>query len=267
MIADTHVHSSYSTDSEARMEATVRRAVEIGLPVLTFTDHIDWDYPVDGLTFDFDISRYMEEIESLQKKYAGKIELLKGVELGLQPQLKDRYEKLLRDYPFDFAIGSQHLVNNMDPYYPETFEGKTDAEVYLDYFHDMLEDVRAFHSFDSMGHLDYVVRYGKSKAHSYSYRAYAEIIDEILKLLVKYNIAIELNTCGLRKQLGFPNPHPDILKRYRELGGTLVTVGSDSHKPYYLGYAFDTAQKILLSCGFTHYCYFKNREPKFVKLK
>ncbi len=266
MIADLHVHSSYSTDSEAKMEDTVRRAIEIGLPRLCFTDHIDWDYPVEGLTFDFDVNTYMNEIEDLQKKYQGQIELLKGVELGLQPQLGERYRKLLRDYPFDFAIGSQHLVNNMDPYYPETFEGKKDSEIFLNYFENMLEDVKAFHSFDTMGHLDYVVRYGRNKARDYSYRAYADIIDEILKLLVKYNIAIELNTCGLRKQLGFPNPHPDILRRYHELGGTLVTVGSDSHKPYYLGYSFDTAAQILKSCGFTHYCYYKNRNPKFVKL-
>ncbi len=266
MIADIHVHSNYSTDSEAKMEDTVKHAIEIGLPVLCFTDHIDWDYPVEGLTFDFDISRYMNEIEALQKKYSGQIEILKGVELGLQPQLSDRYKKLLRDYPFDFAIGSQHLVNQMDPYYPETFEGRRDADVFYDYFKNMLEDVKAFHSFDTLGHLDYVVRYGKNKAHDYSYKAYADVIDEILKLLVKYNIAIELNTCGLRKQLGFPNPHPDVLRRYHELGGTLVTVGSDSHKPYYLGYAFDTAARILSSCGFTHYCYYKNRKPKFVKL-
>ncbi len=266
MIADIHVHSNYSTDSEARMEETVKRAIEIGLPVLCFTDHIDWDYPVEGLTFDFDVKKYFEEIDYLQSKYSDKIDILKGVELGLQPQLADRYRQLLDSHPFDFAIGSQHLVNSMDPYYPETFEGKRDADVFYRYFCDMLEDVRAFHSFDSMGHLDYVVRYGKHKAQEYSYHAYAEVIDEILKLMVRYNIAIELNTCGLRKQLGFPNPHPDILRRYHELGGTLVTVGSDSHKPHYLGYGFDTAAKILTSCGFTHYCYFKKRQPKFVKL-
>lgn len=266
MLADLHVHSRYSTDSNAEMEDVVKRAVEIGLPVLCFTDHIDWDYPVQDLTFDFDVSSYMEEIEALQEKYSGKIRILKGVELGMQPHLGKRYEELLRKYPFDFAIGSQHLVNDMDPYYPETFEGKTDAEVFRAYFENTLEDIRNFHDFDTMGHLDYVVRYGKHKSREYSYRAYADIIDEILKLLVKYNIALELNTCGLRKQLGFPNPHPDILARYRELGGTLVTVGSDAHKPRYLGYGFDRADEILKSLGYTHYCYFVKHDPVFVKL-
>ena len=130
----------------------------------------------------------------------------------------------------------------------------------------ILENVKAFHDFDSMGHLDYIVRYGRNKSRSYSYRAFADVIDEILKLLVRYNIAIEINTAGFRKQIGSPNPHPDILRRYRELGGTLVTVGSDSHKPHTLGFAFDTASEILKSCGFTHYVYYEKRQPKFVKL-
>ena len=93
------------------------------------------------------------------------------------------------------------------------------------------------------------------------------MIDEILKLLVRYNIALEVNTAGIRKQLGFPNPHPEIIRRYRELGGTLVTVGSDSHKPYSLGFAFEQARDLLLSCGFTHYVWFEHREPKFVSLR
>lgn len=267
MIADMHVHSRYSTDSEAEPEDVVRQAIDLGLPTICLTDHIDWDYPVEGLTFDFDIGDYFKEIDSLKATYGDRIRILKGVELGLQPQLGDRYQKLLKDWDFDFAIGSQHLVEGKDPYYPETFEGKEDSEVYRSYFENMLEDIRAFHDFDSMGHLDYVVRYGRHRARDYSYRNFADVIDEILKLLVRYNIALEINTCGIRKQLGFPNPHPDILKRYRELGGTLVTCGSDAHKPHYLGYAFDRAEEILKSCGFTHYCCFVRHEPVFVRLK
>ncbi len=266
MIADMHVHSCFSTDSDADMEDMVKAAAGAGIPVMCFTDHIDYDYPVPGITFDFDGEKYRAEIERLKNKYKDKIEILMGVELGLQEHLAERYKKLLAEYPFDFVIGSQHLVKDKDPYYPDTFEGKSDSEVYREYFESMLKDVRAFHDFDSLGHLDYVVRYGKKKSHSYNYRDYADIIDEILKILVKNNISLELNTAGLRKMLGFPNPHPDILKRYRELGGTCVTVGSDSHKPHSLGYSFSEAAEILKSCGFTHYVYYEKRQQKFVKL-
>lgn len=266
MKEDIHVHSQYSADSRAPMEDIVRKAIERHIDVLCFTDHIDWDYPVEELTFDFNIPEYLAEITALQNEYKGKIRILKGVELGLMPQLGPRYAKLLKDYPFDFAIGSQHLVGNMDPYYPETFAGKSDSEVYRQYFEDTLVNVRAFHEFDSMGHLDYVVRYGREKPSRYSYRAFADIIDEILKELVKENIALEVNTCGFRKQLGAPNPCPEIIRRYRELGGTLVTIGSDAHKPACLGYDFELATDILRSCGYTHFCWFEHHTPRFERL-
>lgn len=265
--ADTHVHSSFSTDSDADMEEVVRAAIASRLDILCFTDHIDWDYPVPDLIFDFNIDDYFERIRELKKRYGGRIKLLAGVELGMQPHLGNRYQKLLAGHPFDFAIGSQHLVDGLDPYYPETFEGRDVSVVYRHYFEETYENVKAFHDFDSMGHLDYIVRYGAKKKNVYTYRRYADIIDEILKLLVRYNIALEINTCGLRKAVGATNPHPDILKRYRELGGTLVTMGSDAHQSTFLGYKFDKAAEILKSCGFTHFVYFEKREPQFVKLQ
>ncbi len=266
MTGDIHVHSSYSTDSDAPMEEVVISAIELGLDYLCFTDHIDYDFPYDDVSFEFDIPDYLKSIQELKDRYGNKIRILAGVELGMQLHLGPRYRQLLKDYPFDFAIGSQHLVSGKDPFYPETFEGKTDASVYRSYFEELLADIRAFHEFDTLGHLDYIVRYGQTRSRTYSYRQYADVIDEILKLMVRYNLAIEINTAGLRKQLGFPNPHPDILRRYREMGGTLVTMGSDAHRPHALGFAFDTAKDILRNCGFTHTVYYEKRKPVFVKL-
>ncbi len=263
---DIHVHSKYSTDSDTPMEEVVRQAIQMGLSYVCFTDHIDYDFPYEDIIFDFDVSDYMKEIGELRDRYGDRVKILAGVELGLQEHLGPKYRQLLRDYPFDFAIGSQHLVGGKDPYYPEVFDGKSDSFVYRQYFEEMLTDLKAFHEFDTLGHLDYIVRYGQTKARAYSYRQYADVIDEILKLLVRYNLAIEINTAGLRKQLGFPNPHPDVLRRYRELGGTLVTMGSDAHRPHAMGFAFDTAKEILRSCGFTHTVYYEKRRPVFVKL-
>lgn len=266
MLGDIHVHSCFSADSDADMEEEVQKAISIGLPCLCFTDHIDWDFPIKDVEYDFNLDEYFRQTADLKKKYRDRIRILTGVELGLQPHLSDRYKEMLKSHPFDYVIGSQHLVYGMDPYYPETFEGRTETEVYRRYFEETLASIKAFHNFDSMGHLDYIVRYGKKHGGIYSYRMYADVIDEILKLLVKYNIALELNTAGIRKQLGFPNPHPDILRRYRELGGTLVTVGSDSHRAFSLGFAFDTAADILRACGFTHCVFFEKRRPIFVRL-
>lgn len=266
MTGDLHVHSHYSADSEADMEEEVKKAIALGLPFLAFTDHIDWDHPQEGNTYDFDVDKAMREIGMLKEKYSGKIQLLKGVELGMQPSLSDRLASLLEEKPFDFVIGSRHLVGGIDPYYPEAFEGRRDADVYRAYFEDTLDNILAFHAFDTLGHLDYVVRYGTHKEEAYSYQAFADIIDEILKTLIRYDRALEINTGGFRKGLGAPNPHPDILRRYRELGGRLITLGSDAHSAEDIGSFFGEARTLLLDAGFKETVYFKDRKPYFVRL-
>lgn len=266
MLCDTHIHSLFSPDSDAAMEDMVSKAAELGIPVVCFTDHVDWDFPYDDVVYDIDAAEYFKSLRAIRKKFEGRIRVLTGVELGLQPQLADRYQAFVRENDFDFIIGSQHLVFGKDPYYPEVFVEHAEEEVIRRYFEETCDNLKRFHDFDTMGHLDYIVRNAKERERTYSYRVYADIIDEILKQLVKYNIAVEINTAGLRKRQGFPNPHPEILKRYRELGGTLVTVGSDAHRPAHIGYAFDYAAEVLRYCGFTHYVCYEKRTPRFIKL-
>ena len=266
MFADIHLHSEYSFDSQELMENQVKRAVEIGLPVMCFTDHIDWDFPLPEMIFDYNVDEYMNEILLLQEKYKDQIRILMGVELGMQPQLGDRYSELLKKYPFDFVISSQHLVKLQDPYYPQIFEELGDRKVFEVYFEETLENLQLFHDADTMGHLDYVVRYGQNGAHEYNYNRYGEIIDEILNLLIRYDIALEVNSAGIRKGLGFPNPHPDVIRRYRELGGKLITVGSDAHVCEDIGKDFNLVEQILKSIGFTETCYYVERSPMFLKI-
>ncbi|MDD3340254.1 MAG: histidinol-phosphatase HisJ family protein [Lachnospiraceae bacterium] len=266
MLADMHMHTHFSTDSHADMNEMVEQSIRAGIPSICFTDHIDWEFPEEGVVFDFDIHEYEKAIQEARARYGKDIQIGMGVELGMQPQLVCPYMKLLEEHPFDFVIGSMHLVNGRDPYYPEAFAGRSDREVYRDYLEGTLENIKAFHGFDSLGHLDYVVRYGQHKAEEYSYEAFSDVIDEILKQLVKDGKGLEINTAGLRKGLGFPNPHPQVMKRFRELGGEIVTVGSDSHKPYSIGYDFDKAKDILLECGFSYYTQFRERKPDFIKI-
>ena len=107
---------------------------------------------------------------------------------------------------------------------------------------EMLEDVRIYEDYDVLGHLDYVVRYGKDKEQAYSYQKYAELIDEILKNIIAKGKGLELNMAGLKYGLPFAHPHPDILKRYRELGGEIITVGADGHCPEHIAWDFDKAE-------------------------
>ena len=121
-------------------------------------------------------------------------------------------------------------------------------------------------SFDTYGHIDYIVRYGPNKNRDYSYRKYADIFDEILKQLISREIGMEINTGGYHYGLGEPNPCTDIIRRYRELGGEIITIGADAHTPEKIGYAFDKAAQVLTACGFRYYTIFKNRKPEFVTL-
>ena len=131
---------------------------------------------------------------------------------------------------------------------------------------EMLEDIRSTPDFDVLGHIDYVVRYGNGKAEGYSYQKYADEIDEILKAVIERGKGIELNMAGLKYGLPFAHPHPDILKRYRELGGEIVTVGADGHRPEHIAWEFDKACDILKGCNFKYYTEFKERKPIFLTL-
>ncbi|HIV13792.1 MAG TPA: histidinol-phosphatase HisJ family protein [Candidatus Pullilachnospira stercoravium] len=262
MLADCHLHTEFSTDSETPMRAQAERALELGIPAICVTDHMDMDYPQGEFWLDTD--RYMEAVRRLQEEYRGRLEIGFGVELGLMEHLRARQEEYLKKYPFDFVIGSVHLIHGEDPYNGELFRKYGDEEVFREYFrlsHRLLADAP---SIQSWGHLDYVVRYGQNPE-VYSYRKYADEIDAVLKLLLEKGIALEVNTAGFRT-LGRTNPEPDVLRRYRELGGELITVGSDGHQPEYLGYRFRETEELLRSCGFSYYAVFRQRKPEFIKI-
>ena len=153
-----------------------------------------------------------------------------------------------------------------DPYYRGFFEGRSDEEAYHEAFEVTVENLKKIDSFDSLGHLDYVVRYGAHQAEGYSYRKYADEIDEILKHLISHGKGLEMNMAGMKYGLGFPNPHPDVIRRYKELGGEIVTIGADAHRPEHVAFDFDKAGEILISCGFSYYAEFKGRKPIFKRI-
>ena len=232
-----------------------------------------WNGENEGI---FDVDAYFVEMQKLQEEYAGKLNIRIGIELGLRTYLKDYYEELTKKYPFDFVIGSVHNVpykkdveGNIlytDPAAGKLFTDRTDKEAYRLMMETTLENVRTSDCFQTLGHLDYVVRYGKSREKEYSYTDYADIIDEILKLLIEKEKGLEVNSAGLKYGLPFAHPHPDVLKRYRELGGEIITIGADAHKPEHIAYDFAKAEEILKSCGFKYYTEFFEQKPVFKQL-
>jgi len=268
LAADCHVHSGFSSDADTPVEQMIEAAIAQGRRYFYLTDHHDIDYPVgeDERDFILDMESYLATLEQLRNKYQPKIEIRTGMELGLQAQIADKVNAFAAKYPVDFVIGSSHLVHGQDPYYAEYYEGKTEQQAYEQYFLSILENAQAFDCFQVYGHLDYIVRYGHGGAASYHCSDYVDIIDEILRTAIEKGIGIELNTSGLKYGLGFAHPHPDILKRYRELGGEILTIGSDAHKPEHIAWDFDVVPDLLKACGFRYYTTFAERKPEFHKL-
>lgn len=268
--ADYHMHTSFSTDSETPLRNMVDVAMRKGLQMICITDHLDADFPIkEDLgedAFQLDLECYIPAVSEIREEYRGKIEVRTGVELGLQKHLGERYSQLTNEFPFDFVIGSLHLIRGMDPYYGEIFLGRNDRDVYEEAFIETYECIKKVKCFDVLGHLDYVVRYGKEKEKEYSYSAFSDIIDEILKVLIYDGKGIELNMAGLKYGLSSPNPNKEILSRYKELGGEIITVGSDAHKTEHVGYKFELAEEILKDCGFQYYTEFDKRKTVFRRI-
>ncbi len=265
---DCHMHSSFSADSDTPMESMIQQAINLGLQGITFTEHLDPDYPKipDGLDFSLDIPYYKETLFKLRDIYKNQIQINWGIELGLQMHLETYFHNLISETPFDFAIGSSHLVHGFDPYYPDFFKNRKESLCYMEYFESILENISCFNDFDVYGHIDYIVRYGPNKNREYSYGRYQDILDEILKKLISMGKGIELNTGGYHYGLGEPNPCTAVIRRYRELGGEIITVGADAHTPDKIAYAFDKAEAVLRNCGFRYYTVFKNHKPEFLPI-
>ena len=266
IIGDYHNHTDFSADCDTPAELMIEKAIDLGLSYLCMTDHMDPDMQFPGLDFTFDLDEYFAKHQEWKNRYQDKITLLTGIELGLQPHIGEDLRNIVNAGTYDFIIGSIHVVDHVDPYSKEYWEGKTEYQGTYRYFESVLESLAAFDNFDVFGHLDYVVRYGPTQDKNYSYHQYKEIIDEILKALISKNIGLELNTAGLKYGLSFAHPQVEVLKRYRELGGEIITVGSDGHKPEHLAYDFHKVPDILKEAGFSYYTIFKNRKPEFIKL-
>ena len=268
--ADLHMHSSFSGDSDTPMDEMIRAGLSRGLTHICFTEHMDLDYPVSSETppgfFELDGDAYRRAFLGCRENWGEHIGLLFGVELGLQPHLAQANARFARSYEFDMIIGSSHVCHGKDPYYPSFFEGRSQEEAYREYFASILENIRVFSEFDVYGHLDYVVRYGPRREQGYSYAAYRELFDAILTMLIQKGKGIELNTGGLSGGLREPHPCLEVLRRYRELGGEILTVGSDAHTPDRVGGFFDRAREILEACGFRYYTVFEKRKPVFIPL-
>jgi len=262
-LIDHHVHTCFSTDAskEATIEAYIEQANKRNIRQLMFTDHVDLYTPkgIDESLPDYQaLSRKLNTLATTTD-----IELRLGVELGYHEKALPIYKQLIHQVQFDFIIMSVHSVLDQDLYHGELFSSLSQTEAYEAYFKTVLQMVKTTTDYDVIGHLDYIIRYGHFKDKDYDFNHFKPIIDEILSIIIKAGKGIELNTSGLRYGLKHMHPKLELLKRYRILGGKVITLGSDAHHPRELQADFEKALKLLKQAGFSHVTTFKNRQPSF----
>lgn len=269
MICDCHMHTEFSGDSDTPVRSQIEQAIRLGMKEICITDHHDYDCGFCKTDFNLDIPAYMEAMKAIRLEYADRIRVNLGIELGLQRHIRDYLNGFNSQYgdQLDFIIGSSHFADRLDPFDENFWEGRTEAEAFQRFLEVSLWRVEElWECFDSFGHLDYVVRYAPHQNRDYSYSRFSDVIDAILKELIRHEKGLECNTGGLKYGLGHPNPCEDVLIRYRELGGEILTVGSDAHAPQHVGFDFEKCRQILKNCGFRYYTVFHSRKPEFLPL-
>lgn len=276
MLADYHVHTHFSDDSVYPMEQVVRDAIDRGLGELCFTDHVDygvkadWDSGAEILyrhgepLANVDYPRYVEEIRRLRGLYGDRITLKMGLEFGVQTHTIPQFEALFARYPFDFILLSIHQVEDKEFWTQDFQRGRTQREYNERYYEELLEVVRAYKNYSVLGHMDLIKRY--DEAGIYPFEKTRDLAAEILKAVIADGKGIEVNTSSHRYGLDDSMPSVRLLELYRDLGGTIVTIGSDSHAPEHLGAYIQEAKDQLKALGFRSFCTYEKMEPVFYDL-
>lgn len=264
---DYHVHTSFSGDCSTPMEEVILAAISKNIKSLCFTEHLDYDYTNGNFNLLLDQDKYLSTFCPLRDKYVNCIDLKLGIEIGMQPHLYERYDEYLKKYPFDFVICSTHMVDRLDIHDGDYFQFRSSQEAVEGYYIEVLNVVKEYHNYDVYGHLNFIDRYIKYyNAEEINYRRIKEIIDEILIHIIRNNKGIEVNTSGLRYGMNCTLPNRDILTRYRELGGTIITTGSDAHYSEHIGSGFAELYELLRDIGFKYVATFDKRNISFKKI-
>ncbi|MGL5979146.1 MAG: histidinol-phosphatase HisJ family protein [Erysipelotrichaceae bacterium] len=270
MLMDYHVHTAYSDDSNYLMEDVVKDAIEKGLKELCFCDHIDYGIKQDpipyepqreGVVYNVDMPRFVEEFQRLKAMYQDNITLRMGMEFGMQTHTIDQFEACFQTYEFDFILLSCHQVEDKEFWTQDFQKGRSQQEYNERYYEELYELVSNYKNYSVLGHLDLIRRY--DEAGSYPFEQVKPWIEKILKQVIADGKGIELNTSSIRYGLDDLMPSRAILSLYRELGGRVITIGSDSHSPEQLGAHIAYGKTELKKLGFTTYCSFEGMKAIF----
>lgn len=273
MLADYHVHTGFSDDSTYPLRQVALDAARLNLDEVCFTEHVDygvkpeWTHPElarfeDGRPVTCcPCDPYLDELDRVREELADKVCLRAGLELGVQTVTLEESSALVRRHRdrLDFVICSIHQVGNREFWNGDFQRGRSQEEIHGAYYEEMLAVVQSFHDYSVLGHLDLIRRYDPYG--DYPFERVRDVVAEILRTVIADGRGIEVNTSGIRYGLGEFQPSREVLELYRDLGGSIVTVGSDSHAPEHLGSYLRLAYRELAELGFEGVCTFEGLEP------
>jgi histidinol-phosphatase (PHP family) len=267
---DNHTHTTFSIDSILDAHRACEVAIERGLKGIAFTDHLDFDYPGQDDSVIIDFNKYLEYMEEIKQKYqSNNFKVIKGIEVGIQPHVIDRTLEVVNNNEFDFVIASVHIIDNKDPYRKGYYDNLPKHKAYSRYLEEILFMLNNYSNYDIVGHFDYIIRRSGYDDRTLRYNDHSDLFDEILKKIIYDGKGFEINSRSYIDRndgIAVPEYDQNILLRYKELGGEIITLGSDSHSEEHIGYKFDYFSQLLLESGFKYIAHYVNRKLILNKL-
>lgn len=261
-LIDYHMHSNNSFDSKETIDSVCEAAINNGINEICFTEHFAVKEGLKSYGF-LDLKKYSDEITFAKEKYKDKLTIKVGLEVCEPHENEEELKLIINNIPFDFILGSIHNFDynvGLNTY----AERNTAEESYKRYFSEV-NKVSTSSCIDIVAHLDLMKRYAFNKHGNYKFNEYKEMLEEVLKNIIKNGKGIEVNTSTMRSIVDEPMPSIDVLQLYYDLGGRILTVGSDAHKCEDVGAGIRESIEILKRIGFEEIYSFKNR--KLIKIE
>ena len=272
---DYHTHTNFSFDGakNSTPDTLCQAAIANGVTDLAITDHFECNWRTEAAYPAFDADRHYEEIMTAKEKYKDKLNLAYGIEIGQYNQVPEEADALLKAHDYDFVIGSIHNVRGAIDFYYWDFKSIFNSmqhsyvgHMFERYVEELCEIVDSFDKVDTIAHLTYIYRYCALSGNHYDFMKHADKAEVLFKKMIQKDIALEVNVSTLWKGLGFALPDKEFLSLYRDCGGRLITVGTDSHAPEHIGECVDDGFKLLKSVGLGDILVVRNGQKEIVKI-